>query len=391
MGATFIRERPLPTPPYDLDAWRRRFPLLGGTIALNNCSQGPLLDTVRTAAERYLDHWNTAGMDWEGWMGEVEAARAAFARLIGAPPDTVAIASSVSDATSRLASALDLSGPRRRIVLSEAEFPTVAHVWLAQAARGAELVWLPLRDGRPALEDYARAIDERTLLVSACHAYYLTGAKQDLAAIAQLTTASGAILYADAYQTAGVSRLDVPSLGADALAAGALKYLLGTAGIAFLYVAPALAARLRPTVTGWFGRTAPFAFDPRTLDWAEGARRFDGGTPPVFNAVIARAGIEAILEVGSAAIEAWTTHCAEYLAAGGTERGLVLHTEIAAAERSPTTAFRCEKAHTVEGALREAGVLASARGPVLRLAPHFFTSEADLDRALDLLAGVAAR
>ena len=93
--------------------------------------------------------------------------------------------------------------------------------------------------------------------------------------------------------TAAVNPIDVKTRGIDFLAAGNLKFLMGIPGIAFLYVRPELADTLRPTLTGWFGRVQPFRFDPKRLDWAPGARRFDTGTPPVLNAYIARAGMQA--------------------------------------------------------------------------------------------------
>lgn len=373
-------------PAFDLESWRRRIPLLATTIPLNNCSQAPLLEPVRAAADAWLDGWNRNGMDWEGWIGEVEAARGAFARLIHASPDNVAVCGSVSDATNRLASALDWQGPRNRIVLSDAEFPSVAQVWHAQESRGAELVWIPLRNGRPHLEDWAAAIDERTLIVSACHGYFLNGHREDLTALSGIAGAAGALLSTDAYQTAGVSPIDVSTTPVDALAAGCLKYLLGTAGLAFLYVKPDVANTLHPTATGWFGRANPFAFDPRQLDWGPGARRFDGGTPPILNAAICRAGIEVILEVGVEAIHAWTSHLADRLLEQGRAHGLVPHLGTPGRERTPTTAFICPDAAQVEAAMRAEGVLVSARGPVLRFAPHFFIREDEIDRAVALAA-----
>ena len=86
-------------------------------------------------------------MDWDRWVGEVEAARTSFARLIGAEPEEVAIGTSVSQLTSSLASALTFDGARDTIVVSEGEFPTVGQVWRAQEKRGARLSWVPVREG----------------------------------------------------------------------------------------------------------------------------------------------------------------------------------------------------------------------------------------------------
>lgn len=379
---------PPPTPAYDLAACRRRIPLLRSTIPLNSCSQAPQTDETRAAALRYLDSWNTAGMDWEGWLAEVEQARAAFAALIGAATEDVAVTSSVSEAASAFASALEPDGRRRRIVATHAEFPTVGHVWLAQERRGLEVAWVPVTEGRVRLEDYGPELDERALVVSATHGFYQTGALQDLRAIADRAHDAGALIFVDAYQTLGTRPVDVRTLDVDALACGTLKFLMGMPGIAFLYVKPEVAARLRPAVTGWFGRVDPFAFDATRLDWAQGARRFDTGTPPIVNAAVARAGIEVVAEVGPARIQAWTEVLAGRLAERGQAQGLTVLGPADSRHRSPTTAFRVTDAHAVEAALRARGVLASARGPAIRLAPHFFNTLDDVDRALDHLAAV---
>jgi len=378
------------TPPYDLGAWRARIPLLAHATPMNNCSQAPQCDATRLAAEAYLESWGRDGMDWDAWMAEIERARESFARLINADVDEVAVTASVSNAVSTLASALDFSGSRRRVLASGAEFPTVGHVWLAQRMRGAEIDWVPLAaDGTIETREYESRIDDRTAVVSATHAYFANGFKQDVAAIARLAHRHGAIAFVDAYQTLGTEPIDVKSLGVDVLAGGSLKYLMGTAGIAFLYVRRALAESLRPTLTGWFGRIDPFAFDPTCLDWAPGARRFDGGTPPIINAYVARAGLEVIHDVGPAAIGQWIRVLSRRLVAGGAERRLELYGTSDVERKAPTTAFRVPgDSADAERRLRSHGVIASARGNVIRLAPHFYSTLEDVDRSLDALASI---
>jgi selenocysteine lyase/cysteine desulfurase len=379
-----------PTPPYDIASWRARIPILAHAIPMNNCSQAPQTDATRAAAEAYLTSWSRDGMDWDAWMAEVERARQSFARLINAEVDEIAVTSSVSHAVSTLASALSFDAKRPRVLASAAEFPTVGHVWLAQESRGAEVSWVPLSDrGTIELHDYETRLDERTRVVSACHAYFVNGAKQDVAALARLARSRGALLFVDAYQTLGTEPIDVKALGVDALAGGTLKYLMACAGIAFLYVRRELAEQLRPTVTGWFGRVHPFAFDAMTLDWAPGARRFDGGTPPIVNAYIARAGLGIIHEVGPANVAAWTRVLSERLMTGGKARGLTLYGTPNVLCKAPTTAFWVGKdAATVERRMRARGVIPSARGSVIRLSPHFYSTIGDVDHALDTLAAV---
>ena len=379
----------MPTqPPFDLDAVRRQIPILATRVPMNACSQSPQCDRTRAAAEAYLDSWARAGMDWERWMGEVEAARAEFAGLIGADPADVAVATSVSQATASVATGLDYSGRRCGVVVSGVEFPTVAHVWRAQERFGAEVRTVPTAaDGTIPLQAYEEAVDAGTLVVSAAHAYYQTGWKQNLSALASLTRERGALLYVDAYQSLGTEPFDAPSCGADFVASGNLKYLMGIPGIAFLWVRAEVADRLHPAITGWFGRKNPFGFDTR-LDWADGARRLDTGTPPVLEAYVARAGMAWLRELGLDRIAAWTRTLGAHLVEGAHARGLTVMGPEEPGARAPTTAFAVADSHAVEAALGARGIIATARGPAIRLAPHFYNTVDDVDTALDALAEV---
>jgi selenocysteine lyase/cysteine desulfurase len=381
----------LPAPPFDIEDWRSRIPLLSSCVPMNNCSQAPQTHATRAAAERYLDNWNAIGMDWDAWMTEVALAKAEFARLVNASADEIAVFGSVSEATSAVASAIDFSRGRSRAVVTEAEFPTVGHVWLAQASRGARVTWVPVHDGGIQLDSYDSAVDDQTAIVSACHGYYLNGFVQDVRAIADRAHAHGALLYVDAYQTLGTMPVDVRALGVDFLVAGNLKFLMGIPGIAFLYVRREVIETLTPTVTGWFGRANPFAFQVRELDWSPTASRFDAGTPPIVNAFVARAGMRMINDIGPAHIRAWLEILGQRLIDGGRARGLTIHGTTDMTRKTSTTAFVVDDSHAVELSMRERGVLPSARGPVVRLAPHFYTTFDDVDTALDTLAAVLAR
>jgi selenocysteine lyase/cysteine desulfurase len=327
-------------------------------------------------------------MDWDAWVAEVDAAKREFARLVNASADEIAVFSSVSGATSAVASALDFIGGRSKVVVTEAEFPTIGHVWLAQQSLGARVEWIPVRDGMIDATDYERLVDDQTAIVSATHGYFLNGFKQDLPRLVAAAHERGALLYVDAYQTLGTVPVDVRALGLDFLAAGNLKFLMGIPGIAFLYVRRDLAARLEPSVTGWFGRANPFAFDVKRLDWSPTASRFDTGTPPIVNAYVARAGMAMINEIGVGAIRSWLEVLGQRLIEGGRARGLTLLGTDDMGHKTATTAFVVGESHVVEAKMRERGVIASARGPVIRLSPHFYNTIEDVDMSLDALVAV---
>ncbi len=385
-----------PTPPFDLAGIRAGIPILDRMVVMNGCSQAPRTAAATAAVDRYMESWERHGMAWDVWLAEVEVARETFARLINADPSEVAVFSSVSHATAAVASTLDLMAMRvgrKGISITGAEFPTVAHVWTALGRRGFDLTRIPVDDGGMDPTRIRAGVNEETLLLSAAHGYYQTGSLLDLEAAVSAARDAGALLFVDAYQSLGPRTPDVKALGIDMLASGCLKFLMGIPGIAFLYVRAEVAERLEPAVTGWFGRADPMAFDPVRLDWAPGARRFDTGTPPILPAYVARAGMETILGVGTSRIEDWTLALSRRLARRAEDRGLTIMNPADPAMRTPTTAidvtgYEGTSSAAVEEELRTRGVLASARGPALRLAPNFFNSSEDVDRAVDVLAEV---
>ncbi|MBU3739608.1 MAG: aminotransferase class V-fold PLP-dependent enzyme, partial [Rhodoferax sp.] len=320
----------------------------------------------------------------------LDQAKAEFARAIGAQAADIAVMSCVSDLASSVAHCLDFGGERRRVVLGDIDFPSLGHVWLAQQARGADIHFVPGdAQGCIALEAYEAAIDGRTRLVSVSHVSYANGFLQDIAAIGRLAHDQGALLLVDAYQSAGAMVIDVLRDDIDILVCGAQKFLLGCPGIAFMYVRPGLAAELRPATTGWFGRVNPFAFDIRTLDYADGARRFDTGTPPYINAFAAQAGMALLNGLGLARIEAWLQHLSALAVAEAERLGLPLASPRDPARKGATTAIRVPDSPTVERRMAEAGYVVSARGPMIRIAPHFYNTEDEVAGALAALARLA--
>lgn len=378
------------SPTHRLESLRGEIDILDRFVPLNHCSQAPPTRATLAATDRFVTSWREKGMAWDEWLAEVEAARAAFAGLVGADAQDVAVFSSVSHAAAAVASAIDFPPSRRDIVLTDAEFPTVAHVWGWQARRGAHLDWVEVGQGAVDPAAVVDRITRRSRLVSITHGHYETGALLPIEAAVARARDVGAYAFVDAYQTLGTRPLDVGTLGADFLVAGALKYLMGVAGIAFLWVRPELASTLEPATTGWFGRTDPFAFDPRRLDWAPGARRFDSGTPPLLPAYIARAGMGLLARAGVETVsERITALCARAIERA--ERGgLELLGPSDPSARTANLAFDCgtREGSAVEGRMRDEGFLVSARGRAIRLAPHGYNVDADLDAAVDVLIDI---
>jgi selenocysteine lyase/cysteine desulfurase len=368
-------------------AIRERFPIFEHTTYLNSCSQGALSQDVRGAYGEYLDGWDEHGAEWEHWVERAEAARASFARLVGADAEEVAVTTSVSQAVSGLVSALPLERDRTRIVISEFEFPTVGQIAHAQELRGAEVVHVrPEPDGRIPLERFAEAVDERTALVCCTTISYRTGYRLDVAEVARLARERGALCLADSYQAAGAIPLDVRALEVDFLTAGTVKYLLASAGLGFMYVRRGLHERLLPTQTGWFADEDIFRMDISDYSPAADARRFDAGTPPVPNIYAGLAGMAIVDEVGVPAIESHVRDLADRLLGGLDELGATVATPRGEREYGPLICVVSTDAPALVRALRADGIVTSERDSSVRISLHLYNVGDDIARVLDALA-----
>lgn len=367
--------------------YREHFPIFKETVYLNSCSQGALSIEVRSAYEQYLRDWAELGSPWELWLERQEALRTDFAQFTGAAPDAVAMTASVSAGISALASALDFSGQRTRIVVSDFDFPTVGQIWHAQARRGAEVVHVPpdATGQQIPLAHFAHAIDERTRLVCIPHVCYFNGAMLDVAAIIELAHARGAWVLLDSYQALGTMPVDVASLGVDFLVGGTLKYLLGSPGLAFLYARPELISQLAPSCMGWLSQADIFAMDGHRNEPAPNARRFEAGSPPVPGIYAAQAGIELVQSIGVERIAAHIRELTGAIQEGAQQHGFSLATPTDPAHRGALVALRSLDVAQLVARLSEQGIITSSRDGNLRVSPHFYNTLDDVDRLMAVL------
>ncbi len=379
---------------YELaESYRSEFPIFQTTVYLNSCSLGALSSRGRAALKEFADLWSSQGAAawYEHWLAAATDVRSAFADLIGAEPAEVALAPSVSGALSAISSAIDF-GARPRVVTPELDFPTLVYQFLAKRKLGIETVVLPSPDGVSVpIEAFAEAIDERTALVATSHVYFTTGAIQDVDAVAQLAHASGALCLIDAYQSTGQLPVDASQLGVDFLISGALKWLLGGPGLAYLYVRRPLHARLEPTIASWFGVEDQFAFDTTVLRLSPDARRFELGTPAVPAIYTGRAGLEIVSEIGVDRIRRRVASLTEDLIERAGRAGLKVRVAADPEKRSGIVLIEDDDPAGAVQRLKEASVIADYRPGVVRLSPHFYNTTDDNAAAVAVLAGVSAR
>jgi selenocysteine lyase/cysteine desulfurase len=361
---------------------RHRFPVFEHRTYLNSCSQGALSDAVRAAYESYLGTLEAEGSLWGDWIERAERLRRAYARLLHADPDSVAVTTSASAGAASVASALDF-GERDTVVTTDLEFPTIGQIWHAQERRGARVVHVPAApDNTLPLDPLAAAVDQRTAIVSVTHVCYRNGSLSDIAAIARLAHDRGALLLLDSYQAAGAVPIDVGALGVDFVVGGALKYLLASPGVGYLYANPVTTGHLVPTSTGWFADEDIHAMRIDAYRPAPGARRFESGTPPIPSVYAATAGVELMLEIGVERTAAHVGRLNDRLIDEVTELGGVIATPRDPARRGPLVAVLSTDAEQLVARLGDDGIVTSSRAGNLRVSPHCYNTDDDIDRLL---------
>jgi selenocysteine lyase/cysteine desulfurase len=379
---------PVASPAISPEQFRGEFSIFRDRRFINSCSKGPLADAVREALEEYLDGWAREGSDWELWGTWVEEARRTFAGLVGARPSEIGLTFGASGGINSAASALDFAGSRNRVVLGDLEFPTMGHIWMAQQARGAQVVRVSVHNDDPA-RPYLDALDEHTLILPLTHVSYRTGARLPVKELVDAAHRVGALVMLDAYQTLGTEPLDVHALGVDVLVTGCLKYLLGPPGIGFVYVREELIERLRPTISGWHAQTPEAMLDVDRLDYAPDARRFQMGTEAAHSLHAAVAGVRRLEAVGLPTIGRWIAQLTGATVAGAHERGLRVLTPEDPKRRGALVSIGVAEPAAAVAALAARGIVTSWRGEGVRLSYHYFNTLDDVTAVLDALAGCA--
>jgi selenocysteine lyase/cysteine desulfurase len=269
----------------------------------------------------------------------------------------------------------------------------MAHIWLAQRKRGADITFVPPLDNKLPAESYEGTVDRQTAIVPLTRVCFRNGFRSDVQAIVKLAHSQGAWVMLDDYQDCGTRPIDVKDMGIDFYVTGTLKYLLGPPGLAFLYVRRDLINPLIPAVSGWFAQSNPFAFDVKHLDLSSSARRFESGSPPIPNVYAAAPGIELLRSTGMAHIAGHISELTGMFL--NSLAGMQIQTKTPADSVGPLVLLQADSedsANAMVAALAKQNIVASSRGDGVRISLHFYNSADDiaallhaLERNMDLL------
>ena len=387
-----------PQPPIAADpllTWRDEFVGIDRVLHFISHSLGAMPRGAAEMLERYAQMWRERGIrSWEEeWFELPTQVGDTLGAIFNAEPGCVSMHENCTTAQSIALSALAFASPRNRLVCTAEDFPSELYLYEGLTRRGVELVRVPAREGRTIAEaDLVAAIDERTAVVAISQVFFRTSQVLDLAPVIARAHEVGALVMVDAYQAIGTVPTDVLALGVDMLTGGSVKWLCGGPGAGYLYVSPRVRAVLEPAFTGWMAHEQPFAFDSSPLERHAGARRFWTGTPgiPAFAAAVS--GYRIVAGIGVEAIRAKSLRQTERMMAWADEFGLGVVSPRAAATRGGTVVLDVPNAETVCRSLLAQDVLLDFRpGVGLRLAPHFYTRDDEVDRVMKMVCDEVAR
>jgi kynureninase len=366
--------------------YRAEFPILERTNYLISNSLGAMPRGVYDAMKGYADTWATRGVRaWEErwWMLGAEVGDELGA-IMHAPAGSVSTHQNVTTCQAVVASCLDFSGRRNKVVYTDLNFPSVMYFWEGQRGYGARVHMVKTDDGITVpTERLLEAIDDETLVVPVSHVIFRSAYINDAQAIVERAHRAGAYVILDTYQSLGAIPVDVRELDVDFACGGVLKWLCGGPGVAYLYVRPDLSRKLEPRFTGWVAHQQPFNFEVGPIRYADPPYRFMNGTPHVPALEAARPGIKLIAEVGVKKIREKSKRQTSQLIALSDQRGWRVNTPRDAEMRGGTVSVDMPDSYEVCRELLKRDILVDWRPQAgVRFSPHFYTKDEELEAAI---------
>lgn len=372
------------------DQVREQFPALHDWTYLNTATFGPVPRCANEAMERHQRRRDErACLDFLDWFDDADEVRALAARLMGAAASDIAFVPSTGHALGCLLAGIDWKSGDRVVALAD-EFPNNTYNGHALAKRGVEFVEVPLPGGEFCLDRFWAAIDSSTRLVLMSTVNYASGLRPPVAELGRRLRERGVLFYVDATQSLGALPTDVRAIGADVLAAHGYKWLCAPTGIGVAYFRPEVREWLAPSVYSWrshqdWRRVDDLHHGPPQLPTE--AQRYEGGQLNFAGIYALGAILHMQLDLGPDQIEQRLQTLAAYGRDVLRGSGATFASDSLSYYDSPILAARFEGRDVSRLAerLREDRVVVSARHGALRVSPHFFNNEADLDRLAECL------
>ncbi len=360
----------------------REFPVAREWAYLDHAAIAPLPRRAAEAMRLWCDHQERSGcVSWLTWRQRLETVRADAARLIGADPVEIAFSPSTTLSIGLIAEGFPWREGDNLISISD-EYPSNVYPWMNLAGRGVSMRTVQTVEGRVDVDAIARAFDAKTRLVALSFVEFATGFRNDLDRIGQLCRDRGAALFVDAIQGLGALPLDVSKTPIDFLAADSHKWLLGPEAAGFLYVRRAWIDRLHPIGVGANSVENPYNYSSIAFQLKGDAGRWEGGCYNMPGLLAFGKSLELFHELGVEAVTDRVADRAEAVRERAQRTGWRVFGSDRPEQRSGIVSLVRDGVDPMPlvSRFRDLGVVLSCRGGRLRISPHMYTDQGDLDK-----------
>ena len=367
----------------DMESVREQFPVTKNKVFLNHAAESPLPKPVADAVHKYVEEFSNFG---ESSIELEDRGKSLFAKLINAKPEELAIVENTSMGLNIAANLLRYP-PGSKIVTTDMEYPSVVYPWLRKSLP-VKVHYVKNVNGKILLEDVEKAVDDNTVAVVVSHVEYFNGFRNDLGAISEIAHEHGAYVIVDAIQSAGAVKIDVKKDDVDFLTCACYKWLLGPPGAGYLYVKRELVEKFEPPLVGWLSvkpevfETIDF-WDIWSLKLSETASRFEVGTPSFISIAGIIQALKMFLDFGMENVERRILKLTDYLIETVKDLGLKLQTPEEKQYRSGIVNFKISNPKELAEKLNGKNIVVSARSHGIRVSPHFYNVEEEIDTLME--------
>lgn len=362
---------------------REQFPITKRKAFLNHAAQSPFPKPVADVVRRSVDEFSNFGTTSIEWNN---GGKPFFAKLVHAKPEEIALVENTSMGLNIAANLLRYP-PGSKIVTTDLEYPSVVYPWLRKSL-GVKVHYVKNVNGKILLDDMEKAVDDKTVAVAISHVEYVNGFRHDLRALSEIVHEHGAYLIVDAIQAAGAMQIDVEKDDVDFLTTACYKWLLSPPGGGYFYIKEELIEKFEPPFVGWASvkpevfETTDF-WDIWSLRLSETASRFEVGSPSFISLLGTAEALKLLLNVGIENIEKRILKITDHLITAVKDLGLKLQTPEEKACRSGIVNFKIDKPKELAEKLKRKDIIVSARANGIRVSPHFYNTEEEIDRLIE--------
>jgi selenocysteine lyase/cysteine desulfurase len=364
----------------NIEKVREQFPITKNKAFLNHAAQSPLPKPVADVMRKCIDEQSNLGTTSVEWN---DGGKPCFAKLIGAGPGEIAFVENTSMGLNIVANMLQYPHGSK-VVTTDLEYPSAVYPWLRKRL-GVRVHYVKNVEGKILLDDMEKAVDDKTVAVVVSHVEYANGFRHNLKVLSEIAHDHGAYLIVDAIQSVGTMLVDAKRDDVDFLTLSCYKWLLSPPGVGYLYVKDDLIEKFEPPFVGWASvnqeifETADM-WDIYEMPLAKTASRFEAGTPSYPSLTAADTAMKMLLDFGVENIHKRIVLLTDHLIENIKRLRLEVQTPLEKHYRSGIVNFKIREPGKVVEKLKKKGIVVSARDNGIRVSPHFYNTETEINK-----------